>query len=293
VSSDRLYNWRIGGPLPRIARHSLAKHRVLLGYLGRYVDHLTRTPAQETLRLTLVDGFAGGGLYADDEDTQYPGSPLLMLQAMEEAQCRCARARTKEFFLDCEYHFVEARRSNFQHLRHVLNERGYGRQIGQNILLHHGQFEERAEQLISRILERGRAGRAIFVLDQYGYTDVPFGLIRQILTCLPHAEIILTFATDWLIDYLADTEEVRNTLAGLELPHRLEELLELRSLMNGRQQIQFILHQHLVQVTGARFYTPFFIRSEEAHRDYWLVHLSNHHRGDPSAKVGGPAAENG
>ncbi len=43
-----------------------------------------------------------------------------------------------------------------------------------------------------------------------------------------------------------------------------------------KRTIQFGLHQDIQKQSGAKFYTPFFIRSEEAHRDYWLLHLSNH-----------------
>ena len=59
------HHWQIGNSPPEIRPHSLAKHRVLRGYLERYVSVLTVKPAQETLRLTLVDGFAGGGRYLD------------------------------------------------------------------------------------------------------------------------------------------------------------------------------------------------------------------------------------
>ena len=30
--------------------------------------------------------------------------------------------------------------------------------------------------------------------------------------------------------------------------------------------------------SGARFFTPFFIVSEQSHREYWLIHLSMHER---------------
>ena len=59
------HEWKIGREPPSIRPHSLATHRILRAYLELYVDLLTARPAQETLRLTLVDGFAGGGRYLD------------------------------------------------------------------------------------------------------------------------------------------------------------------------------------------------------------------------------------
>jgi hypothetical protein len=36
------------------------------------------------------------------------------------------------------------------------------------------------------------------------------------------------------------------------------------------------LYRHIQDRTDSRFYAPFFINSIEAHRSYWLLHLSNH-----------------
>jgi len=55
------YDWK-DGPAP-IQQHSVAKHRILQSYLRAYFQTLVSSPSQDVLRLTLVDGFSGGGLY--------------------------------------------------------------------------------------------------------------------------------------------------------------------------------------------------------------------------------------
>jgi hypothetical protein len=45
-----------------------------------------------------------------------------------------------------------------------------------------------------------------------------------------------------------------------------------------RLLIQLELHEEIQRLAAARFYTPFFIHSQDSHRDLWLVHLSRHHR---------------
>lgn len=50
----------------------------------------------------------------------------------------------------------------------------------------------------------------------------------------------------------------------------------LRTGEGWRYLIQNGLYRHIQNRTGSRFYTPFFIHSVEAHRSYWLLHLSNH-----------------
>src|SRR5882757_8814839 len=109
--NQETHSWRIGEDPPPIHPHSLVKHKVLRSYLERYVSVLTSNVRQEQLRLTLVDGFAGGGLYLDSRSKEErPGSPLLMLDAMRTAQANAQELRSKLFHLDVNYFFVEKNR---------------------------------------------------------------------------------------------------------------------------------------------------------------------------------------
>lgn len=55
------YDWADGPAL--IQQHSIAKHTILQTYLAAYFQTLAGNPRREEFGLTLVDGFAGGGLY--------------------------------------------------------------------------------------------------------------------------------------------------------------------------------------------------------------------------------------
>jgi hypothetical protein len=69
------YGWA-GGNVPIIGEHSLAKHRILREYVQRYIEILTQNPRIDRLRLTLVDAFAGGGIYQrSGHDAPHLGSP--------------------------------------------------------------------------------------------------------------------------------------------------------------------------------------------------------------------------
>lgn len=137
---------------------------------------------------------------------------------------------------------------------------------------------------MEHIERRGRRPRAIFLLDQYGYSKVPFATLRHILTRLPNAEILLTFATDWLVDYMSGkggVSPVRLQELGLiDMADQFETLVSARKHRDSRWRrlVQSVLHQDLVQQSGARYFTPFFIVSPRAHREYWFVHLSRHSR---------------
>ncbi len=277
--SAESHSWKIGKDPPLIRPHSLAKHRVLKSYLERYVAVLTSNPRREQLRLTLVDGFAGGGIYLDNRSKEErPGSPLIMLDAMQSAATNAQQARSKCFHLDVEYFFIEMNPESFEYLTKTLADSPYASLLPDRIRLLNGDFTAHVQEIIRFIKGRGRAGRAIFVLDQCGYIDAPMETIHTILDQLDNAEVILTFATDFLIDYLSQTEQTQQILEtlGIKLP-----LLLIKTAKEGRdwrRVIQFALHRQIHVRSGAMYYTPFFIRSPESHRDFWLIHLSGHFR---------------
>src|SRR5690606_5526842 len=89
------YGWA-NGTIPAIAPHSLAKHRILREYVQRYIHVLTARPGTEVLRLTLVDGFAGGGEYLGSEGRiLHPGSPQILIDAVRTAEASVNANRNK------------------------------------------------------------------------------------------------------------------------------------------------------------------------------------------------------
>jgi len=285
----REYHWEEGDEPPRIEAHSLAKHQVLREYLLTYVDVLTRNVRREVLRLTLVDGFSGGGLYCDGEGRVQPGSPLLMLDAMKEAEATAQSRRNKPFRLESKFFFVEKIPRVRSYLESVLRERGFGPRIGNDLVLLGGEFETHVAGIIDDVKKRGSARRTIFLLDQYGYSDVPLPVLRKIFSELPNAEVLLTIATDWLIDYMSTEAAYKRTLVTMGLEGFISDLptlLEKKGSAEWRALAQVSLHRDLREHSGATHFTPFFIVSEAAHRDYWLVHLSNHAKArDEMAKL--------
>lgn len=274
------HTWKIDQAPPLIRPHSLAKHRVLQAYLERYVSVLTANPRQDQLKLTLIDGFAGGGKYLDSRSkVDRPGSPLIMLNAMRRASIEAQAARSKPFNLDVQYFFIEKRRESLAYLKKTLNESEFRDQVEGSIRLLQGEFESHVSEVVKFIKSRGPAGRvAIFVLDQCGYTDVPLPTIRSILAELENAEVILTFATDFLINFLKADEQTQRLLekTGITLP--ADTIVSAKQSREWKRIIQFALHEQIPRQTEARFYTPFFIRSTESQRDLWLIHLSGHFR---------------
>lgn len=273
------YTWKHG--LEAIAQHSIAKHRILQAYLSEYFKVLMGGRRDE-FKLTLVDGFAGGGRYFH-EDTRVPvrGSPLILLDVAKEAEFQVNRERTHPVRFDLSYFFIEARKEAYQHLLKVLDEEGHSGRLEDDIFVRHANFLDQARPIIQFIAKKSpRNGRSIFVLDQFGYNAVPTTIIREILDTLPGAEVILTFGVDSLLNFANETI-LANGLSKLGMP----ALLAGKSIRDIKQSdrdwrlfIQSTLYQSLVRSCGAKHFTPFFIRNKHGHGDYWLIHLSQHHK---------------
>lgn len=272
----RHYNWKIGEPPPILGRHSVVKHDISDQYVAIYIDRLTRMPGQTMLNLTIVEGYCGGGLHCLDA-TEVDGSPLRLLAAVEAAEAALKTARSKGFSIRADFFFVDENPNHIAYLRDLLWKRGYGPRLGNDIFVQCALFEDACPDIIASIQKKGTAQRSLFFLDQYGWSDVRWKTIRRILNTLKNPEILLTFAVDALIDFLSQKTEQTQALLNIELTR--EDVRELMTLKNGkgwRYLIQNGLYHHIQARTGSRFYTPFFIHSVEAHRSYWLLHLSNH-----------------
>jgi three-Cys-motif partner protein len=273
---SRHYEWKLGEPLPVLGEHSVAKHDIFEQYVRIYIERLTRTFSQTMLNLTIVDGFSGGGRYRLGT-AEVDGSPLRLLTAVEAADAALNAARAKGFAVRADFFFIDENPQHIAYLNDVLVRRGYGSRLGRDIFVRCSLFEDACADIVTHIQKKGTAHRSLFFLDQYGWSDVRLTTIRTILGTLKNPEILLTFAVDALIDFLSEKTAETQALLNVELAR--EDVRDLMALKNGdgwRYLIQNGLYRHVQARTGSRFYTPFFVHSVEAHRSYWLLHLSNH-----------------
>lgn len=277
------YNWSRGSTLPDLFRHSSVKHSLLNDYLIDYFLTLVSSPHQDHIKLTIVDGFCGGGRYRDPiTNISVPGSPIVILKAIKEAEARVfhTQQRKKPINFDVELICIDEDKSAIDHLKWVLTDEGYGDKLkNESIKLLHGSFDSFSEQVIKRASERSKiSGKAIFVLDQYGYSDVPLKSLQTIFSTLAKAEIILTFNVDSLINYLNDVNlnsfERKTGFEGAVSAAELDE----KHNPNWRKIIQSKLYQAITSSSRAKFFTPFFIRPTKGHGDFWLLHLSQHEK---------------
>ena len=270
------FKWQPDDPPPSIEPHSKAKLQVLRSYLQAYFDRLNVDPRHDAFKLDLIDGFAGGGIFLDGAE-EISGTPLIMLEEAEQANIRLNEKRVKQLRIDCKFYFVDKEKAHTDFLRRTLEERGY-RVDDSRIVLRNGLFENEFECILESVRQRQpRSRRAIFLLDQTGFSQVELSLVSRIFNELPAAEVILTFAADALVNHLAETPRIAAATMPLQLNDlQIRDLIQQRDGDGGRAIAQRTLRDHVRLITGAMYDTPFFIRPGQSRRALWFLHLSRH-----------------
>jgi three-Cys-motif partner protein len=281
----REYEWSFENP-PTIKSHSLAKHRVLKQYLERYIQKLASNFMIQQLKFYIVDGFAGGGIYTrQDSGELHWGSPVIIHDTIAEAERNINQHRRNKFDIQYHLYLTEPDAGAFKVLQQTLQSRGIVSRPGKIVESYNQSFESMAEKIRLQLLQNSTNTRVIFNLDQYGWSKISMLQIQNILHTLPNAEILLTFTADWILDYLPqhiDNPEftgILKSLRDLGILHNHRDLQELNSIKESpewRRLSQAFFSEKMRENSGARFYTPFFIKTADSHRHYWLLHFSQH-----------------
>jgi three-Cys-motif partner protein len=193
-----------------------------------------------------VDGFAGGGQYMHG-GILVPGSPLIILDELAAVQMRVNARRTKPIHIGGEFIFIERKKSNVDFLTATVKASPHASLAGNRLNIIHSSFEDALPGVIAHIKSRGRAERAIFFLDQYGYSDVSLQMIRTILEQLANPEIILTFNVDWLINYLSTEEAFLKAVKPVEL-----SLMDVQQMLHlkGQREARWLIQNMALQASG-------------------------------------------
>lgn len=170
-------------------------------------------------------------------------------------------------------------------LRAQLEQSPSKDRIGKTIFLLRASFHDCQTQIVSETKSRFTRGgsRAIFFLDQCGYTDVHPQMLQRISSELNNkAEFIINFAVSWLIDFVSDTDEFRQIITNLGLGSEIsaDEVIRVKekSGADWRYVIEAMIGPAFRKVTGSKFFSPFYIAPVGNHRGYWLLHLAPHIR---------------
>ncbi|MDP2102688.1 MAG: three-Cys-motif partner protein TcmP [Methylotenera sp.] len=292
--SDDKYLWKVGTPPPHLDRHSQTKHSIVEEYVRQYVMTLMAPANIPELRLSIIDGFCGGGCYQTEDGGLADGSPLLVMRAVREARARLNLTRRNPRNINVEYYFVDILPETTSHLKYWLEAKRSENAIDQvdydNTEIITNGFLQSLPYLVQKVQKRKMGEHAIFVLDQYSYKDIPLPEIAGILRTLKGAEVVMTFNVDNLTTYLSDHAANRKSVENIGLDKHIPwadlKLLKATHKQEWRQILQRHLAHGIKCETGAKFMTLFFVKPQgENSWGYWLIHLSNEYRAHAVMKL--------
>jgi three-Cys-motif partner protein len=285
--SDDKYFWKIGYPPPPLDRHSRTKHSIVEAYVRQYILTLMAPAHIPELRLSLIDGFSGGGCYLTEGREIADGSPLLMMRAVREARAYLNQERRILRNINVEYSFVDILPDTTEYLRYWLNAKREENSIDSTDYCQTEvitkDFLQALPYLVQKVQRRKMGEHALFVLDQYSYKDIPLPEIAGILRDVKGAEVIMTFNVDNLTTYLSDHAANRKSVQNIGLDKYIpwDNLKSLKATQKQewRQSLQRHLAHGIKCETGAEFMTLFFVKPHGLNTwGYWLIHLSNQYR---------------
>lgn len=272
MPSER-HSWKDGN-IPVLGKHSEAKHQLLGLYIQEYLRILCSPRQVRKFNITLIDGFAGGGMYADGKI----GSPFVMIESSQKAIHDINKDKSNAIEINPAYYFIEQDRDNFQALEKSMT----GNVHLSNICLINDNFTNQVDNVIRMCATRHPRGGGgiIFFLDQEGYSGVSMEVLQKIRTNLPQAEIIFTFAISWWVDLMRDRDRLSKTINTLNLRNlNIDEIKYMaNNVKDNRNLIEARIAQSIQKSSYFPFFRPFFIEPEKNHKGYWLLHLSPHHR---------------
>jgi len=284
ASNKDKYNWH--NQIPLIDHHSIIKHKIITEYLSAYIPTVLSNPRMPKLTLSVVDGFCGGGIYKNNQNEDVYGSPIQLIEAIQEARIKLNLNREKPRVIDSYYYFIDSNRHAISNLKALINTKysknPYYINDLNRIYYKENKFLSVAQEIVENIKLRKGGERAIFVLDQYGYADVNITMINWILKSLNHAEVILTFNIESMMPYFSKKNEFRQALANLGIDNLIDwNILESIPKNNHayRKFIQREISSAIRKASGAKHMTLFFIKPQAANEwGYWLVHLTNQYK---------------
>lgn len=278
--TNKNFSWRKNVLAPCIRPHSSRKLDVIEQYVRVYLKTLASDPRINNIALSIVDTFCGGGVYKNGISGKVEfGSPLRLVNIVRATESELAAERRKPFKILAKFYFSDASKEHVDFLTSELKKNGFREEIGKSICLTSGRSSDTLQRIVSQVRRSRGNTRSIFVLDQFGYKDVPMEDVRMILRRLPNAEIILTFSVDALLNFLTDKHEPNETLRQFGVNRELISFWrQCDRDRKDRAYAQKFVMDCLHRSSSVEFFTPFLLLSPDERRTIVLAHLSRHQR---------------
>lgn len=268
-----------------LEEHSFVKLEILRDYIVSYIQILCQRHLrfqEGVFKITIVDGFAGGGMYDEEKE----GSPFFLLRAVRGAEAILNRPfKDIKIKILADFFFIEEDKAACKCLLHHLSKSEFKSEINRSINVIHGKFQEHYHKVIDHSKGKYKRGksRVIFFLDQCGYSNVSPFIIREISQQLNFgAEFIINFSIDFFLTFVGDSEQFKKLFEDFNLNNYidLDEIVRIKEnkSVDWRYLIEGKFGEAYQLASASKCITPFYIQPYKRNRGYWLLHLSSHSR---------------
>lgn len=194
-----------GSDLPSVEAHTKARHRVTEDYVKDWIITLCGNNIGKSKKVTLIDGFCGGGMYVDEETQErWPGSPIRLLRSVKEGLEFVKQYRGKpNYELDAKFIFVDSKKEHIECLKKQIFSSELGDYAQEKCDFICSEFEIILPKIMTELKQR--RGSSLFILDPTGYTDVSMHAVRTIIN-LGKTEILYTFMIDFITRFVRQRE---------------------------------------------------------------------------------------
>jgi len=267
-----------GSFIPTLEIHTKKKHEILTDYIHDWVVTLCGNHPLMEKKITIVDGFCGGGIYNDPETgNKWFGSPIRILKSIEAGLNDVLEKKKKpNFRLDFLLICIDEKKEHIDCLKKTLIDLGYEKYFGKQVLIIHSKFDKAIAEVVQKVVDR--KSHSFFFLDPFGYTDFSMQHIRSIMH-LGKVEILLTYMIDFIQRFLEEKDG--------KLHDAFHRILEARDYYtrNDLRDIETIHQQEYLRNetirlfrdrTGVKYLFSFSLLANKSIVKYYLVHLSNH-----------------
>ena len=246
--------------------HTRVKHEILSKYLGTWTKILGKFH-----NLNIFDCFAGRGGYPDGAE----GSPLIVIKTIAEIREKMGRPDGGSCI------FIERNKNNFQNLQSEINIEIENSPQKYGDWLKVKYFNDEFANVASRIIDKYGESLApsFFFIDPFGFSGVPFGVIKNILS-IRRTEVFMTFM-------------VRDVNRFFESSHHTISIEDLYGIDNVQDALQSqysnlprehallkLYRDQLHEAAYVKYTLPFKISADERlQTTYYLIHATNHPMG--------------
>jgi three-Cys-motif partner protein len=248
---------KISTTIWQIEQHTEAKHAILRKYLNAWLPIITRW----NKRVLYIDGFAGPGEYIGGKD----GSPIIAVKAVLEHK---VNINSEIIML-----FIEADKCRYNHLKQKINSINIASNIEINSI--NAKFDETLDDLFKYIDEQEKRLAPAFVfIDPFGFTGIPFSLIKRIMRN-DKCEVLITFMFEEINRFISDTR----LWGSLTKTFGTDEWRKVISENNPKRRIELlhtIYKEQLEQDAGIEFVRSFKMINKINKTDYFLFFGTNH-----------------